>query len=86
VRFAESESSSAASVKRTDLEVWRAVSGFFAWAAAKSAVREGLLGEVRVGDVAVLDVVVVEGVNWAVSSASWVRRRGSCDVIDLRIR
>jgi hypothetical protein len=46
-----------------------------------------LLGEVRVGDVAVLDVVVVvEGVNWAVSSASWVRRRGSCDVIDLRIR
>jgi hypothetical protein len=70
------------SEKRTDFEVWRVVPGFFFWAAVKSAVREGLLGEVRVCDeVAVL--VLVVGVNWAVSSASWVRRRGSCDVIDL---
>ena len=59
--------------------------GFFDWAAAKSEVREGLLGEVRVGEVGVgVDLVV--GVNCDVSSASWVRRRGSCDVIDLRIR
>jgi hypothetical protein len=71
------------SEKRTDFEVWRVVPGFFFWAAVKSAVREGLLGEVRVRDV--VAVLVVVGVNWAVSSASWVRRRGSCDVIDLWI-
>ena len=75
------------SEKRTDFEVWRVGAGFLDWAAAKSEVREGLLGEVRVGDVGVLEVLdlVVVGVNWAVSSASWVRRRGSCDVIDLRV-
>ena len=73
------------SEKRTDFEVWRVGAGFFDWAAAKSGVREGLLGEVRVGDVGVGVDLVVVGVNWAVSSASWVRRRGSCDVIDLTI-
>lgn len=73
---------SSLSLKRTDLEAWRAVVvGFFFWAAAKSAVKEGLLGEVRVGEVV---VVVVLGVNCEVSSESWVRRRGSCDVIDLQ--
>ena len=59
--------------------------GFLDCAAAKSEVREGLLGEVRVGEVGVGVALVVVGVNWAVSSASWVRRRGSCDVIDLGV-
>ena len=81
-----SDSSEVLSEKRTDFEVWRVGAGFFDWAAAKSEVREGLLGEVRVGDVGVLEVDLVVGVNCDVSSASWVRRRGSCDVIDLRIR
>jgi hypothetical protein len=69
--------SSSASVKRTDLEVERVALGFFFWAAAKSWDREGLLGVVRVGDVVVVVVLVVAGVNCEVSSASWLRRRGS---------
>jgi hypothetical protein len=77
-----------ASVKRTDLEVLRGFRDLlsFAWAAAKSAVREGLLGDVRVGEVGVLLGFVEELMsNWDVRSASWERRRGSCDDIALRV-
>ena len=63
------------SVKRTDFETWR---GFF-WAAAKSVVRAGSLGEVTVGEVGVEE----EEENCEVRSASWERRRGSWDVIEL---
>lgn len=69
-------------MKRTDFGV---LVGFFVWAAVKAREREGSLGEVRVGEVGdVVEVVeVVVGVNCDVSSASWVRRRGSCEVIAL---
>jgi hypothetical protein len=55
--------------------------GFLFWAAAKSRDREGSLGEVRVGEVVV--AVGLAGVNCDVSSASWLRRRGSCEVMEL---
>lgn len=65
-------------MKRTDLEEGR---GFFC-VAAKSGAREGLLGVGSVGEV--LLVVVEEArSNWEVRSESWLRRRGSWDVIDL---
>jgi hypothetical protein len=63
------------SEKRTLFEVER---GFF-WAAAKSEERDGLLGDVRVGEVG--SMVLAE--NWEVRSWSWERRRGSWDVIAL---
>ena len=50
----------------------------FDLAAAKSAESEGSLGCVRVGE-----VVDVEEENWEESSLSWVRSRGSCELIDL---
>lgn len=39
------------------------------------------MGEVRVGEVVV--AVGLAGVNCDVSSASWLRRRGSCEVMEL---
>lgn len=57
------------------------VVGFLFWAAAKSRDREGSLGEVRAGEVVV--AVGLAGVNCDVSSASWLRRRGSCEVMEL---
>ena len=39
------------------------------------------MGEVRVGEVVVAAGLV--GVNCDVSSASWLRRRGSCEVMEL---
>lgn len=72
------------SLKRTDLEIWRddLVLSFFC-AAAKSEVRDGSLGLVRVGDD---EEASDEESNCAVSSDSWERRRGSCDIIELRGR
>jgi hypothetical protein len=64
------------SVKRTDFEIWR---GFLLWAEAKSEDREGLLGDVMVGEVGVLE----EELNCVVRSESWCRRRGSWDVMAL---
>jgi hypothetical protein len=68
------------SLKRTDFD-FEALRGFFC-AAAKSEVREALFGFVRVGDV---DALGAEAENWVVSSVSWVRSRGSWDVMDLDI-
>ena len=63
------------SEKRTLFEIERG----FDWAAAKSEESEGLLGDVRVGEVGF--TVLAE--NWELSSLSWERRRGSWDVIAL---
>lgn len=66
---------SSLSLKRTLFEAWRGLD----FAAAKSGESEGSLGSVRVGEAA----AAVEEENWEESSLSWVRRRGSWDVMDL---
>jgi hypothetical protein len=62
------------SVKRTDLETGR---GFLEDAAAKSGAREGSFGCEE------MDVLAEDEENCEVRSWSWVRRRGSCEDIDL---
>ena len=70
-------------MKRTDLDDLLPVEVlFFFWAALKSEARDGSLGVTRVAEDD--DEALAEWSNCAVSSASWVRRRGSCDVMDLK--